>query len=207
MKKLAKLLSVFLHPLFIPTFGVGMLLLFNSIFKPNHPAVAIFIIGFVILNTVVIPSIGMLVIWLINDRKLNLHNKDERLSPYIITLFSYLVLVYVFFNIAAVDDIYGVILFAASVVIFLLLVISLFWKISAHMAGYGGLLACFFILSKYFYVDVFSLAAILVLLAGLLACARLLLKRHTLAQVVAGFALGVTVYSVVFVMLGYCTVG
>ena len=86
----------------------------------------------------------------------------------------------------------------AIVVVFVALIISLFinryWKISAHMVAAGSMVTLVFLMSFYGlmltpYILPLQIAS--VLLAGAIGSSRILLKRHTLGQVGAGFALGI----------------
>lgn len=73
--------------------------------------------------------------------------------------------------------------------------ISQAWKISAHTTALGGLSAMALYLAVHGTPDVSSVIifSITLLIGGLVATTRLLLNRHTPAQVVAGFALGFAV--------------
>ena len=74
-------------------------------------------------------------------------------------------------------------------------VVTLWWKISAHMAGIGGLLvfAIHVHVDGYNVLDMKMIIAMLVLLAGCLGSSRIFMQRHTFMQVLAGFANGLVV--------------
>jgi membrane-associated phospholipid phosphatase len=87
-----------------------------------------------------------------------------------------------------------VILAAVSVCIGLVTLITLFWKISAHAVGTGGLLGFLFgIVYSFAAVELLYPTLVCVLAAGLLLSARLYLNAHTPAEVGAGFLLGLTI--------------
>jgi membrane-associated phospholipid phosphatase len=92
---------------------------------------------------------------------------------------------------------------AASVAIMVIAIfITLLWKISAHMFGIGGLIGGAMAVS--FYVErsnPYYMFMGLFIIAGLVGTSRLILKRHTLSQVIAGFLLGFLV-SFMFVWVG-----
>lgn len=92
---------------------------------------------------------------------------------------------------------------AASVVIMVIaIIITLKWKISAHMFGVGGLIGGAMAVSYYVErTNPYYMLMGLFLMAGLVGTSRLLLRRHTLYQVIAGFLLGFMV-SFVFVWIG-----
>ena len=62
------------------------------------------------------------------------------------------------------------------------------WKISAHGTGMGGLLALIFSIwmHGYNFFDFMPFASIALLATGIVGSARLILRRHTLGQVIAG---------------------
>ena len=68
--------------------------------------------------------------------------------------------------------------------------ITLRWKISAHMVGIGGCVGALMALNALHGLYLLFPIAMLLLLAGALGTARLLISDHSSAQVYAGFALG-----------------
>lgn len=74
-------------------------------------------------------------------------------------------------------------------------IINVLWKISAHMITMGGLAALMFYLAinKYYIVAILPWLAGVVITGGLVGSARLVLRRHTPAQVYAGWGFGVAV--------------
>ena len=78
--------------------------------------------------------------------------------------------------------------------------ITLKWKISAHMVGIGGVLGAICGLTTLHGLNTFFVIAGLILVAGILGTMRLLITDHTPAQIYAGTALGVacTYASVIF---------
>ncbi|MCM1033918.1 MAG: hypothetical protein NC405_09245 [Odoribacter sp.] len=66
------------------------------------------------------------------------------------------------------------------------------WKISAHTTAAGGFagMTAWCVANGLADVNAMIVLSIVVIIAGALATARLMLERHTFAQVVAGLALG-----------------
>jgi membrane-associated phospholipid phosphatase len=88
---------------------------------------------------------------------------------------------------------------ASVLVIVALLLISFKWKISNHMAATGSVAGAFFALSfRKGLNPVYSLL-IIILVSGLIGTARLVLKKHTIWEIIAGYALGfIVLYLVVY---------
>lgn len=76
------------------------------------------------------------------------------------------------------------------IVLAALAIISLRYKISAHMAAIGGASGAVFWLGFHFGVWYPSVLILVLLVAGLLATARLYLQAHTESEVATGFLLG-----------------
>ena len=80
----------------------------------------------------------------------------------------------------------------SAVTVLIMALINLKWKISAHMAGIGGVVALVYQihvqgLSAF---DLFWMLCITIMVAGLLGSARLVLNRHDAWQVLAGVVVG-----------------
>ena len=135
---------------------------------------------------------------------LSLTKRRERFYPYLITLLSYTAMMIFYYRMNMPK--WFLLMIAASIAIMVAaIVITLWWKISAHMFGIGGLVGG--AMSVSYFVErsnPYYLFMGLFILAGLIGTSRLILKRHTLPQVIAGFLLGFLL-SFVFVWIGAST--
>jgi membrane-associated phospholipid phosphatase len=185
----------------MPTYGV-MLLFMYTYFGVAYSNRFWHIVTPIMLFSFVIPGILiylLLRIGLISD--LSLKVRKERFYPYFITLLSYSAMVIFYYK--AQMPTWFITMMAGSIAIMIIaILITLVWKISAHMFGVGGLLGG--VMSVCYYVEhsnPYWLFIGLFILAGSVGTSRLILKRHTLAQVIAGFLLGFSV-AFIFVKLG-----
>ena len=185
----------------MPTYGV-MLLFMYSYFGVAYSAKFWYIVTPIMLFSFVIPGLLiylLLRIKLISD--LSLKVRKERFYPYFITLLSYSAMVVYYYK--AHMPGWFIMMMAGSIAIMVIaILITLFWKISAHMFGVGGLIGG--VMSVCYYVEhsnPYWLFIGLFLLAGSIGTSRLILKRHTLSQVIAGFILGFSV-AFIFVKMG-----
>lgn len=131
---------------------------------------------------------------------LTLSRQPDRTYPYIMTSLFYFGLFYLMMDVS----IWGVIkLFVAGggLVVLLTALVNLRYKISAHMAGLGGLLGVIISVSYLIQFDLTLYYIILVLVAGVTGAARLVLREHRPAQLYLGFALGVAVQTGLFFAL------
>lgn len=80
----------------------------------------------------------------------------------------------------------------------MVLAISFFWKISAHMVGVGGLAGMLISLSFFYSVNLAGFIMPVFIAAGLLGFSRIELKAHAPSQVYTGFLSGAAVMILVF---------
>lgn len=122
-------------------------------------------------------------------RSLKMPDKRDRIIPLYITLIFYLI-AYLLIQKTTVSWIYQNFILAACITLFLVLVISFFWKISAHLAGLGGIVALVICLSIVLKTDLLLFLIISIMMTGFTAYARLRINAHDHLQVYSGFLLG-----------------
>jgi hypothetical protein len=190
MRTFFKAVSLVFQPLLMPTFA--MLLLMNmDIFMPM-PAIWrwVAIIGTLIF-TGILPALPM---WLMMKRgeinDLFISKKEERTMPYLFSL-----LAYVFWSLFMWRTLQFPLFIVAmgmgsALSIFIIVLINLKWKISAHMAGLGGFCGSVFGVCFRTAINPVWLLGIILGISALVALARIELKAHTPGQTLAGFAVG-----------------
>lgn len=191
MKRIANIISIIFSPLIVPTYGVAMSLWLSSLaLLPSRVLWSTLTYAFAL--TCLFPMILIAMMWklgYLSDPGLN--SRTERTVPYIVVLIGYLSCSFVFFRMHAPWWLTGFMLGGAAAVI-VSIIVNRRWKISAHMAAMGGLVAMSIRLavSHLSYGDMLWPIILTVVCAGLVGTARLGLRRHTLMQVVAGTANG-----------------
>jgi len=188
-----RIISILLHPMLMGVYGVALLFLytdFNLIFAGQF----IRFVSPVFFLTCFVPVSSMYFLkraGLIKDYELT--DKRDRFLPYLTVFLAYLLLIY-YFHSAKLYIWFLSTLFAPVILIIIAAIVNIYWKISAHMMGIGGLIGC--TLSVCYNIkglNPFILFIILFILAGCLGVSRLILKRHTPAQVYIGFLVGLMV--------------
>ena len=158
----------------------------------------IYLIAF--LNTFLIPLIFSLVLVKRGViQSLSMRTKEERIFPFLFASIFYFFTYYLLTEIPIPPIICKMVL-AASVSVFLSILISLKWKISIHMIGAGGALGAILSLSYLLEADLQGVIILLILFSGLLGFARLKLNEHLPSQVYAGFFLGL--FLQLFILIG-----
>jgi len=114
---------------------------------------------------------------------------EERKLPFVVSLVFYMLTYYLMRELNLPGLLYILIL-GSAISIILAFFISLWWKISIHMLGVGGLVGAILGLTLRLDADLINILSIAILGAGLIGYARLKLYAHTPAQVYAGFLLG-----------------
>ena len=193
MNKLATLLSTLFHPLLMPTYGISIALYTSYMRIFGDRLLGIVIVG-VLLTTCILPSLGIYILYKLGHiSDFRLHERTERTIPYLINFACY-VACYLYLYRFGIPG--WIIAFIAGAIVALIisLFINRYWKISAHMVAAGSMVTLVFLMSFYGlmltpYILPLQIAS--VLLAGAIGSSRILLKRHTLGQVGAGFALGI----------------
>ena len=124
----------------------------------------------------------------------SISDPTQRTAPYCATIVCYLLAAAYLFVLNAPMWLVGF-FGGAAVMASLSLLITHWWKISAHTGGIGGLAAIVYWLGYHDFIEQAPLVWISAafLLTGLLAWARLYLRHHTLMQTFAGAALSFAV--------------
>ena len=112
--------------------------------------------------------------------------------PYIISILCYFLCFYVM-NIFHMPAFMGSIVVAALFIQIVCAIINIWWKISTHTAAIGGFFGALTALSLIFDFNPLWWLCLVLLLAGLVGTSRMILRQHTLAQVVMGFLTGAAV--------------
>lgn len=197
---LAKVISILFHPLLIPTLGFFLLFISGFYFSILPWNFKQYIMMVVFGSTCLLPAVS---IWLLSFSQkfdIKMEKNTDRVMPLMITSVFYYS-GYLILKKLPVFPIYNLFIIASILVQIALLLISLRWKISAHLAAIGGLLGGFMGLSFRLQENPVHILIFLILVTGALGTARLILGKHTRAQIYAGFMLGFLIMNGVFLFI------
>ena len=187
----ANFLSTTLSPLMMPTYGVFLTLWVSVLcLLPYGTRVTVLLLcmGITCILTLIFLSV-LTHFKLVKD--LHVDQREQRLLPYLFTALCYGVAVYFLFYRHS-PQWFVMLLVGSALTVIVLALINLKWKISAHMAGIGGVIALVYQIHvqglSAFYL--LWLLCIIIVVAGLLGSARMVLKRHNIWQVLAGLLVG-----------------
>lgn len=192
MRQASWLVSVVLHPLLQPFYLTFLLYLLRPVSMIAYPEkYFLLLMGLVLIYTVLFPSLFIYIRYKqqkISDIQVLI--AEERTIPYLFTLVMMILLLITFYRLKLplimIKGLLGAALSLAST-----LLINLKWKISAHTVGMGGILVFLILIQDQLTIQAPGLLPLLILASGLVGTARLILQAHSLAQVTAGYLVGI----------------
>lgn len=197
----AHIISDVFSPILMPTYGMAVALWLTMMhYLPL--AVRLKALAGIFGITALIPFLFIFVmikIGRINDVSISDH--AQRPAPYCVSITCYVGAA--FFLVAMNAPLWlPAFYFGAAVVSLLSLLITHWWKISAHAGAAGGLAAgIFWLACNGLLMNATMWVSAVFLLVGFLAWSRLYLGRHTLMQVFAGAMLGFgTVFLIMYLI-------
>ena len=187
----ARLISILFHPLLMPVMTLALAMWLD-------PHVAYFmddqqrllVLGIVALMTVAFPLTSALLLirsGMLSGLQMKL--RRERIAPYFMTLIYYGLTGFLIARTPLDPIVFGFVV-GASVALLFTVIITFWWKISAHMIGVGGMVGALAALHVAHHMPFIVPVCAAILLAGVVGAARLLASDHTQAQVGAGFVVG-----------------
>ncbi|NBH92668.1 phosphatase PAP2 family protein [Muribaculaceae bacterium Z1] len=191
MKRISEILSVLFSPLLVPTYGM-ILAAFLTILRYLPVNLLCTAVGITFVITCLIPVSIIMALFrsgMVSDPGLN--ERKERYLPYGAVVLCYLGCGFFFFKASA--PLWLPMFFAgAALATVINVAVNYCWKISAHAAAMGGLVALLFriVASHYALYNMNLWLSTVIILAGAVMTARVYLGRHTLWQVLAGCANG-----------------
>lgn len=201
-QKIAVFISWVLHPMLIPTYALLLIFSQDAFFVLILPdKLKLILTGLIIFNTLLLP---LIFIWMMHKRGIissyQMPERSERTFPFATTSLFYLATWFMMYNLG-LPDVYYLFVLGGAILIAIALVINLFWKISIHMVGIGGLNGGFLGLNYQMLITSTSLILILIFLSGLVGFARLKQNTHNQTQVYVGFIVGTIVMIGVSVLI------
>ena len=185
----ARFVSLLFTPFYLPLFG--LIILFTLSYLSLLPiAYRLQVIILVYLFTILLPT------WVIHFYRryqgwslIELGHRERRMVPYVISILCYLCCVWLL-TWMNVFHFVSSILMAALLVQIVCAIINVWWKISTHSAAIGGVAGALFAFSEIFGFNPVWWLCLVFIVAGMLGSARMILRQHSLSQVMTGFFVG-----------------
>ncbi len=203
-RSIAQFLSHLFHPLLAVTYMLVLLLLINpyafGVNQLGEQKSMVYLFG-VFATTCLIPLFAILMMRSLGMIGGNIENERmDRIGPFLIAGVFYLYQSYLYYQTPDIPIIFKSALLGATIALFVAFFINLFSKISLHTVGMGalvGLVLVAILLFNYSSIRVgnwlFSLYLLLflvVLLAGVVGSARVILEDHLPNDLYGGYLVG-----------------
>ncbi len=199
LERTAQILSDFFSPIVVPTYGTALALWITPLnILPER--IRFGVMAMIALITAVVPTatiVTMIRLGRVSD--MSISNRRERFIPFMVTIACYIAAA-IYLGAVHAPAWLSLFFIGAAVSSLIAMLITLGWKISAHATSAGGLAGIVSWLA-FCHLAIGNAAAWVsgsIVLVGLVATSRLILKRHTLGQVCAGAVLG---FAVEFILL------
>lgn len=185
----ARIMSMIFTPFYLPLVGLVALFMF-SYMSLLPMAYKLPMLLTVYLFTILLPSMLIHLYrrfqgWTSKE----LGWKERRIVPYLISILCYFGCFFLM-EYRNTPRIISIILVAALVIQMVCAFINIWWKISTHTAAIGGVVGALIVYSIALDFNPLWWLSIVILLAGMVGTARMILRQHSLSQVVAGFFVG-----------------
>lgn len=192
MNLIAKIFSVVFQPILMPILSMVLIFQCNYFFANSHDNDSKLLIYALCMSfTIIFPLLVFGVFYklgLVTD--VNLTQRHERVIPFFISIALFGVFYYLIRTNPVYSQLVYPIIFGSLVITLIANSITMFWKISIHCLGVSSVLGTIVglsIITKQPHTFLIIGLSIVVLVIGI---SRVILKRHTTAQVIAGTSLG-----------------
>ncbi|MBU3743181.1 MAG: hypothetical protein FGM61_01360 [Sediminibacterium sp.] len=188
----AQLISIILHPLFIPTY---VFLFLMQVVPYEFAGITSWQLTLRLFScfwyTAFFPAIAIFLLWRLQFiQSILLKTQKERIVPFIIVMFFYWWMYYLSRNFTdqpIVLRFFYMGIFLSTVVG---LILNSYFKISLHGMGAGGGVAALILFSWYYALPLWPYIAVAVFLAGLITTARLIISDHSNREIYTGLVMG-----------------
>jgi membrane-associated phospholipid phosphatase len=186
----ARVVSLVFTPFYLPIVGL-MALFFLSYLSLMPLGYKLQVLLLVYFFTILLPTVLIHFYRKYNGWNLiELGHKERRMVPYVISILCYFFCVYVM-DMLHIPHFMGTIVSAALAIQIVCALINVWWKISTHTSAIGGVAGALFVFGELFAFNPIWWLCLVMVLAGILGTSRMILRQHSLSQVVAGFLVGV----------------
>lgn len=188
----AHFLSFVFHPIFIPFYVVAFLVSYHPSYFSGLGVYTNKILATVAVNTILFPAFALLVMKGLGFIKsIMLHSQQDRIGPYLVNMIFYFWMARVFFNFQPqVAPVLASFMTGIFLTTAIALMANIFYKISMHAMGCGGMLGIFIIIMNSNSMLMTWPLSIAFLITGLVCTSRLLVSNHTQKEIYMGLLVG-----------------
>ena len=176
-------------PFYLPLIGIALLfsLSYMSMLPMSYKLLVVTIVYFL---TIFFPTFLIYLYRCFRGWSLaQLGQKHRRVVAYAISIACYMACIWLMYAYRIYHFII-IIVIAALLIQAVSVIINFWWKISTHTAAIGGVVGALMAFAELFRFNPVWWLCVAIILSGLLGTARIILRQHTLGQVVGGFFVG-----------------
>ena len=197
---ISRVVSMMFTPFYLPLVGLAALFFFS--YLNTFPLYYILMVmGIVWLFTVLLPTRLIHLYRRYHGwTPIQLGVRERRMVPYVISILCYFICFYIM-SLSHTPHTITSILIAALAVQMLCAMINVWWKVSTHSAAIGGVAGGLLSFSLIFNFNPVWWLCLVILLGGMVGTSRMILRQHTLPQVVVGFFVGLLCSAVTILLV------
>ena len=185
----ARVVSLIFTPFYLPLVGLIIMFLFSymNLIPWEYRLMVLTLVYFftILLPTFLIHLYRRVQGW----TRMELGHKRRRIIPYVMSIACYFTCLYVLESLHIYHFVSSIVI-GALVVQVMCAIINIWWKISTHTAAIGGVAGALFVFADIFGFNPVWWFCLVFAVAGVLGSARMILRQHSLSQVVGGFGVG-----------------
>lgn len=189
----AHFFSVIFHPLFIPFYVVAFLVNYHPSYFSGFSFYTKFeLLRSAAVNTILFPAFALLVMKGLGFVKsFFLHTQQDRIGPYLANMIFYFWMARVFFNFRPeLTPVLATFMTGVFLTTAVALIANIFYKISMHAIGCGGMLGIFIIIMNSNSMLMTWPLSIALLITGIVCTSRLIVSNHTQKEIYMGLIVG-----------------
>lgn len=193
VRSFAHLFSVLFHPLFIPFYVVAFLVYYHpSYFSGLSSYTKFELLRSTAVNTILFPAFALLVMKGLGFVKsVFLHTQQDRIGPYLVNMIFYFWMARVFFNFKPeLTPVLAAFMTGVFLTTAVALIANIFYKISMHAIGCGGMVGIFIIIMNSNSMLMTWPLSIALLITGIVCTSRLIVSDHTQKEIYMGLLVG-----------------
>ena len=197
---ISRVVSMMFTPFYLPLVGLAALFFFS--YLNTFPLYYILMVmGIVWLFTVLMPTMLIHLYRRYHGwTPIQLGVRERRMVPYVISILCYFICFYIL-SLRHTPHTITSILIAALAVQMLCAMTNVWWKVSTHSAAIGGVAGGLLSFSLIFNFNPVWWLCVVILLGGMVGTSRMILRQHTLPQVVVGFFVGLLCSAVTILLV------
>lgn len=196
----ARTLSIMFTPFYLPIVSMIAMFIFSYLnILPWQYKLQVIVETY--LFTILIPTILIHLYRRYHGWSLfHLASRERRMVPYVISILSYVTWYYIM-RWMHMPHIMSAIIVAALFVQIICALTNVWFKVSTHMAAIGGVTGGIVAFSFIFGFNPVWWISLVIILSGMVGTARMMLRIHTLSEIIVGYLLGAITTFLVIILI------